>query len=177
VPTLTLAATPYSILALEVRRPDPRSDNYFLMTTGAGCQAAFGGTGCTANSVLHLGWTLDTLMRHGHYDFDVTSLVARRVEEPVLVVAQSGPRGGLDVASLGVASAHSAFNSRPDPGPLRASGQLMIGGTQFFHPDGPDVPQWFFTGDIFALLIYGRELSLAERVQASDYIRNKYGPR
>lgn len=177
VPPLTLTSTPYSILALVVERSGSPIDNYFLMTTGTGCQAAFGGTGCAANSVLHLGWTTDNLMRHGHYDFDVTSLVAKRVEVPILIVAQSGPRGGLDVASLGAGTAHSAFNSRPDPGPLSGSGQLMVGGTQFFDPDGPDVPRWFFTGDIFALLIYGRELSLAERVTASDYLRNKYGPR
>ncbi|WP_027544997.1 hypothetical protein [Bradyrhizobium sp. WSM2254] len=94
-----------------------------------------------------------------------------------MIVAQSGPRGGMDVASLGAASTHSAFNSRPYPGPLTASGQLLIGGTPFFGAGGPDVPDWSFNGDIFAMLIYGRELSLAERQQASDYLRNKYGPR
>lgn len=177
VPPLTLTATPYSILALVVRRPGPRYNNYFLMTTGTGCQAAFGGTGCTGGTVLHLGWFYDSLNYHGQYDYDVESFVLRPSEQPVLIVAQSGPRGGLDVASLGASSAHSAFNSRPDRGPLRASGQLMVGGTPFFGPDGPDVPDWFFTGDIFALLIYGRELSLAERAQASDYLRNSYGPR
>jgi hypothetical protein len=55
-----------------------------------------GGTGCTANTVLHLGWWWDSIIRYSHYDFDVDSFV----EEPVLIVAQSGPRRGMDVASL-----------------------------------------------------------------------------
>ncbi|MBR0716883.1 hypothetical protein [Bradyrhizobium liaoningense] len=177
VPPLTLTGTPYSILAVVVRRPGPRFNNYFLMTTGTGCQNRFGGTGCTAGTVLHLGWAWDSMIRHSHYDFDVNSFVLLPAEGPVLIVAQSGPRGGMDVASLGAASAHTAFNSRPDPGPLIASNQLMVGGTPFFYPDGPDVPDWFFTGDIFALLVYDRELTLAERQQASDYLRNNYGPR
>ena len=177
-PPFNLTGTPYSILAVVVRRPGPRLNNYFLMSFGSGCQVRFGGTGCTANTVFHLGWLLDSVIRHSHYDFDVDSFVLRPAEEPTLIVAQSGPRGGMDVASLGAASAHSAFHSRPDPGPLSgdASNQLLIGGTPFFG-GGPDAPDWFFTGDIFALLIYNRELSLTEREQASDYLRNKYGPR
>jgi hypothetical protein len=51
-----------------------------------------------------------------------------------------------------------------------------VGGTPFWE-GGIDAPNWRFNGDIFALLIYGRELSLAERQQASDYLRNNYGPR
>jgi hypothetical protein len=53
---------------------------------------------------------------------------------------------------------------------------LLIGGTPFFT-GGPDAPDWYFKGDIFALLIYNRELTLAERQQASDFLRNNYGPR
>jgi hypothetical protein len=175
-PPLNLTGIPYSILAVVVRRPGPRFNNYFLMTSGTGCQVDFGGTGCTAGTVLHLGWLFDSVIRHSHYDFDVDSFVLRPAEEPTLIVAQSGPRGGMDVASLGAASSHTAFNSRTDPGPLSASNLLLVGGTPFF-PGGPAVPDWFFTGDIFALLIYGRELSLAERQQASNYLRNNYGPR
>ena len=175
-PPLNLTGVPYSILAVVVRRPGPRFDNYFLMTSGTGCQSAFGGTGCTANTVLHLGWLWDSLIRHSHYDFDVNSFVLRPAEEPTLIVAQSGPRGGMDVASLGAASTHSAFNGRPDPGPLSGSNLLLIGGTPFFE-GGPAAPDWYFSGDIFALLIYNRELTLAERQQAADYLRNNYGPR
>jgi len=174
-PPLNLTGTAYSILAVVVRRPGPRFDNYFVMSSGTGC--TFHGTGCTANTVLHLGWVWDTKIRHGHYDFDVDSSALRPwpAEAPTLIVAQSGPRG-MDVASLIAGTAHSGFNSRSDPGPLSRSGELLIGGTPFFE-GGPDVPEWFFTGDIFALLIYNRELSLAERQQASDYLRNNYGPR
>jgi hypothetical protein len=175
-PPLNLTGVPYSILAVVVRRPGPRFDNYFLMTSGTGCQVAFGGTGCTANTVLHLGWWWDSTIRHSHYDFDVDSFMLWPAEEPVLVVAQSGPRGGMDVASLGALSIHSGRTSRPDPGPLSGSGFLLIGGTPFFT-DGPAAPDWYFSGDIFALLIYNRELTLAERQQASDYLRNNYGPR
>ena len=174
-PPLNLTGTPYSILAVVVRRPGPRFDNYFLMTSGTSCNTTFGGTGCTANTVLHLGWQWDSVIRHGHYDFDVDSFALRPAEEPTLIVAQSGPRG-MDVASLSAATAHSAFNGRSDPGPLSSSGLLLIGGTPFFE-GGPAAPDWFFTGDIFALLIYNRELSLAERQQAADYLRNNYGPR
>jgi hypothetical protein len=42
--------------SLVVRRPGPRFDNYFQMTCGTGSQIGAGGTGCTANTVLHLGW-------------------------------------------------------------------------------------------------------------------------
>jgi len=182
-PPLNLTGVPYSILAVVVRGPGPRLNNYFLMTSGTGCNIDFGGTGCTANSVLHLGWLWDGTIRHSHYDFDIDSLALRPAEEPTLIVAQSGPRGGMDVASLGAASAHSAFASRADPGPLSGSGSLLIGGTPFFA-GGPAVPDWFFSGDIFffsgdifALLVYNRELTLAERQRAADYLRNKYGPR
>ena len=43
----------------------------------------------------------DSIIRHSHYDFDVDSFVLRPAEEPVLIVPQSGPRGGMDVAGLG----------------------------------------------------------------------------
>ena len=102
-PPFNLTGTPYSILAVVVRRPGPRLNNYFLMSFGSGCQVRFGGTGCTANTVLHLGWLWDSTIRHSHYDFDVNSFVLRPSEEPTLIVAQSGPRGGMDVASLGAA--------------------------------------------------------------------------
>jgi len=113
----------------------------------------------------------DSIIRHSHYDFDVDSFVLRPAEEPVSIVAQSGPRSGMDVATW-ARFFISGRTIRPDPGPLGSSGYLLIGGTPFF-PGGPDAPDWYFSGDIFALLIYNRELTLAERQQqASDYLRN-----
>ncbi|WP_156936903.1 hypothetical protein [Bradyrhizobium sp. WSM2254] len=82
VPPLSLTGIPYSILAVVVRRPGPRLNNYFLMTSGTGCQAAFGGTGCTGGTVLHLGWLFDSVIRHSHYDFDVDSFATIPAEEP-----------------------------------------------------------------------------------------------
>jgi hypothetical protein len=63
----------------------------------------------------------DSIIRHSHYDFDVDSFVLRPAEEPVLIVPQSGPRGGMDVAGLGAFFIHSGRTIRPDPGRCAAA--------------------------------------------------------
>ena len=173
-PPVSLGETSYSIFAV-VRRVNDRRDNYFVMTSGSGCQVWAGGTGCAANSALHLGWIASESIRHGHYDNDVDlGPMSRRgaTTFPVsLIVAQSGPMF-MDVALLD--DSFNARATRDNPGPLTASGELFLGGTPFGVIDAPD---WHFEGDIFAVLIYGRELTSAERRTVEDYLRNIFGPR
>jgi hypothetical protein len=168
-----LDGTPYTVLAV-VRRLSSRGDNYFLMSEGHGCNPAFGGTGCDSDSALHLGWSGDDTLRLGQYDHDVVLAPVPTFASPPplsLIFATSGPSGkrvGLldpDVNRLAVSSEVLL---------LANSGRIFVGGTPFGQELA--VPDWHFVGDVLALLVYTRELSLIEVQQATDYLRTHYGP-
>lgn len=173
-PTIPLLdETPYSILAV-VRRNSGRGDNYFVMTGGKDCRAYAGGTGCESNTALHLGWSGERTTRLGQYDNDVwlgeVPAYDSREGRQSLFVGMAGP------ATKTVALLEPRFNRaafRPDTTLLRNSGALFVGGTPF--PEYA-LPDWRFVGDIFALLIYTKELSPRELDRAQAYLRQRYGP-
>ena len=168
-----LDGTPYTVLAV-VRRQSSRGDNYFLMTEGHGCNPAFGGTGCDADSALHLGWSGDDTLRLGQYDHDVVLAPVPTFTTPAplsLIFASSGPSGKqVGLLERGTNSLQVVSEVLL----LANSGRMFVGGTPFGQ--GMAVADWHFVGDILALLIYTRELSLLEVQQATGYLRNRFGP-
>jgi hypothetical protein len=167
-----LDGTAYTILAV-VRRNSGRDSNYFVNTGGSNCNPTFGTT-CTSNTVLHLGWVGARAVRLGQYDRDVTldAVPAFSTSPPLtLIQAVSGPGTGKLVAVLEPGFNQAAIDPRVTA-LLATSGGLFIGGSPFPGP----VPDWHFTGDIFAILIYTRELSGADLAVAQEYLRLRYGP-
>jgi len=172
---LSLDGTPYSLFAV-VQRNSNRGDNYFVMTTGTGCQASAGGTGCSSNSALHLGWSGGRTVRLGQYDNDAVldNAPAFPGGTPPLSLFHgfSGPLTKT-VALLELPSANFV-SAGGNPTLLSGSGQVMVGGTPFPVIDCPD---WSFDGQIVALLLYTRVLEEPLRLQAEAYLRGLYGPR
>jgi hypothetical protein len=162
----------YSVLAV-VRQTLGRGDNYFLMTEGHGCNPAFGGTGCAPDSALHLGWWGERTLKLGQYDHDVVLDSVPSYDQPPLslIFASSGP-SGLQVGLLD--PTFNGLGASPEILSLSGSGRLFIGGTPWGQ--GNAVPNWRFTGDILALLVYTRQLTLREVQQATAYLRNRFGP-
>ncbi len=168
-----LTGRPYAILAV-VRRAGSRGDNYVVMTDGTGCAPLAGGTGCTGNTALHLGWSGNETLRLGQYDNDVTVPVhGFNAPSPLLsLLAGVSNSGGKAVGIL-----EPVMNRRGDASdtrPLDRSGTLFVGGTPW--ADGNPVPDWRFEGDIFAVLVYSVEITADELRTAGDYLRTRYGP-
>jgi len=171
---LSLDGKPYSLFAV-VQRNSTRGDNYFVMTTGTGCMASAGGTGCRSNSALHLGWSGSRTARLGQYDNDAvindTPTFLGGTPPLSLFHGFSGPIfksiGLLETAANNVSIGGNATL-------LSGSGQVMGGGTPFPVIDCPD---WSFDGQIVALLLYTRVLEEPLRLQAEAYLRGLYGPR
>jgi hypothetical protein len=174
-----LDGTGHSIFGV-VRRDSGRGDNYFLMTTGSGCSALFGGTGCTSNTALHLGWSGGTTARLGQYDNDAVLDDTTAFDETRSVVTLFS---GISMFLGGTAHQIEYLdpdmnrgNSGGDATTLHDSGRLMIGGTGFTDSFGPGVPDWRFEGEIIAVLVYTRSLNIDGVHQAQSYLRNRFGP-
>jgi hypothetical protein len=175
-----LAGNPYMIFGV-VQRASDRGDNYFVMTTGSGCSALFGGTGCTNNTALHLGWSGGTTLRLGQYGndavldgtpaFDPANIVTSLIDG--LFLLNGEPDRRVELLDPVVMEAFTGGDATP----LSNFGHLMVGGTGYTDQFGPGVPNWYFDGEIIALLVYTRALSLAEVQTAQDYLRTRFGPR
>jgi hypothetical protein len=175
-----LAGNAYMIFGV-VQRTSDRGDNYFVMTTGSGCSALFGGTGCTNNTALHLGWSGGTTLRLGQYGNDAVLDEVPAFDGTNIVTSFNGglfPFGSetnrrvelLDPVAM-------AASPGGDATPLSNFGRLMVGGTGYTDQFGPGVPNWYFDGEIIALLVYTRALPLNEVQVAEDYLRMRFGPR
>jgi hypothetical protein len=170
-----LTGRPYAILAV-VRRAGARGDNYVVMTEGLGCIPSAGGTGCTTNTALHLGWSGERTLRLGHYDNDavIDDVPAFNAAAPALSILL----GRLNVAGKTAALLEPLYDSSrmtADTRALDRSGTVFVGGTPWV--DANAVPDWRFEGDIFAVLIYATEITDAQLQGAADYLRTRYGPR
>jgi hypothetical protein len=175
----SLDGTPYTILAV-VQRASGRGDNYFVMTSGVGCDRTFG-TSCTTNTALHVGWSGERTIRLGQYGevgredvtFESAPAFNSNARTRSLFVAISGMGEGKTIALL--EPDFNDGNTIMNLTPLERTSALFIGGTPFgTWPPGPD---WHFEGDIFAVLIYSKVLNAAEMFEAQEYLRNRYGPR
>jgi hypothetical protein len=164
----------YTILAV-VRRISGRGSNYFIMTDAGGSCSLAGGTGCAANSALHLGWAGETTARLGQYynDSDLEAVPSFNSNSPPvsLFVARVGAMG-KQVAVL--EPGFNFFNTASDTQHLANSGSLFVGGTPWGTRVG--VPDWRFVGDIFAVLVYFGEMDEGDMLMAQAYLRGKYGP-
>lgn len=172
--SLSLDGTPYSLFAV-VQRNSGRGDNYFVMTTGTGCQASAGGTGCRSNSALHLGWSGGRTVRLGQYDNDAVMDNVPAFPGGVPPLSLFHGFSGPLLKTVGLLEPPSAnfVSAGGNPTLLSGSGQVMVGGTPFPVIDCPD---WSFDGQIVALLLYTRVLEEPLRLQAEAYLRGLYGP-
>jgi hypothetical protein len=168
-----LTGRPYAIFAV-ARRTSSRGDQYVVMTEGVGCDTVTG-INCTENTALHLGWSGQETLRLDHYGNAsfIEGVPAFNAASPSrsLIIGQSDSRGKrISLLELFCNCSHLA----PDTRPLGTTRRLYVGGTPW--ADNNDVPNWFFVGDIFAVLVYSVEVSDAERSEVANYLRTRYGP-
>ena len=171
-----LNGMPYAIFAVAKRASD-RGDQYVVMTEGSGCDTITG-INCAANTALHLGWNGNDSLRLDQYGAGTEAVMGcvptfyAPAPELSLLVGRSEARGlsiGL-VERLAVASR----TSDRTPSPMANTNRLFVGGTRW--ADNNPTPNWYFVGDIFAVLIYDVRLTDAERNDVIAYLRAKYGP-
>jgi hypothetical protein len=176
----TLAGTGFSIFGM-VQRASDRRDNYFVMTTGHGCSAYWGGTGCENNTTLHLGWSDNTTARFGQYGNDAvlndTTVFDSSHHVTTFFSAHTQYIGTPYRVIEYLDRSMRRGTTGGDATTMHSIGTLMVGGTGYTGPFGPDVPDWLFDGQILALMIYTRSLGLDEIQQAESYLRNRFGPR
>jgi hypothetical protein len=163
---ISLTNSPYTIFAV-VQRDSSRSDNYFLVSAGTGCNIG----GCEANSALHLGWQGDRTIRLGQYynDLDLRDVPPFNSARPAvsLIIASSDTTGKF------VSLDEPGFSREVRNGegtPLRRGEPLRVGGS-----DGRTPPDFLFGGNVFEIIIYNARLSVSHFNAVKNYLRRKYG--
>src|SRR4029453_2584233 len=133
------------------------------------------GINCTDNTALHLGWSGDRTLRLDQYGnaavMDPVPVFNTAAPARSLLVGQADSRGKM--ISL-LEPLYNGNSLAADTRPLGTSRRLYVGGTPW--ADNNEVPNWFFVGDIFAVLGYSVELPDVERRAVTDYLRTRYGP-
>ena len=168
-----LDETPFTIFAV-VRRASGRGDQYAVMTSGRGCRDDTG-IECGRNTALHVGWPGERTLRLGQYGNDVDLDAPSFAPGTISLIEATRGRGLKTIALLETTMNRAVVLEDPDRRLLHDTAQLLIGGTPFGIRRSQ--PNWQFDGDILAVLVYRKDLTVVERQQAQDYLRSRYGPR